>query len=818
VLLIGIFLSVISHQGYSQTPGVSDSIPRALSLAEIPDYGKKTRQLMREVEALLGEQNALNPILNEIDYLDSIIDVQLAVLKDSTKSYRIEFLDKKVREIDLTRIQLTEWKEKVDVWTTDALDKTASIQFGLSTCKLTIDSVETRYLSGRSMQPNNIEEGSGLNEVAAKMANDLRNFQEGLTRQQADLSEWVLRLQGTRNDLNILQEKLDEVGSQIAMRKESLNANIWIPEAPPIWKLSSTTYSDQAKMLWSELPGFSDLTEAQLFLKRNPNILYQLLFSFLMTLGLVVFLRFQTHEYFSSSSEITADVFQLLESPVLSSLVLTWFWSILFFPLPPELERITNLIMILPTVYILYKLSMKSNRWKLLAFVVIFMIFLLTPVLNFAPILQRFILMALNFLSIGVLLWIRTHRQQLIEEENKWWLGSLPTVIILFTLINFGALIANIIGSVQLAELLTNATLSSFLAFIILRGMIMLTRSFFFLLLLGPLIKHSYILQEDSDTVLKKLSEILRYVGFFVWIVIMLDELRIREEVLGWLYDLINYSLNVGELSISLWNIVAFFLILRLSAWLSTFIRYVLDKEVYPRANMNEGVSNTISQMIRYTLSLLGFLLALSAAGISLDKISIALGALGVGIGFGLQNIVSNFISGIILALERPIKIGDIVDLGGNVSGFVRDIGLRASRVHTWEGSDVIVPNAELISGRVTNWTLSNKWKRIMVDVRVPFNADLEQVSKILIDTASETEGIMKNPGPYINLEGIGESAMVFKLYAWINDANASFSRGTKLRKEVYSALKAAGYETPLPQQNVNIHSEKGVEKSPPES
>jgi small-conductance mechanosensitive channel len=202
---------------------------------------------------------------------------------------------------------------------------------------------------------------------------------------------------------------------------------------------------------------------------------------------------------------------------------------------------------------------------------------------------------------------------------------------------------------------------------------------------------------------------------------------------------------------------------------------------------------------------LFGILFAFSAAGIQIDKLAIVMGALGVGIGFGLQNIINNFVSGIILALERPMTIGDIIDIPG-ANGTVKDIGIRASTVRQWDGSDVIVPNGELISNKLTNWTFYDRLRRVKVDIRVPFGTNIEDVTKLLLKTAKEIPEVMKKPEPYLNFAGIGTSAMEISLYCWIKDSGSIFSLGTAIRKTVYKSLEDAGYDIPLPKQDLKIN------------
>jgi small-conductance mechanosensitive channel len=170
--------------------------------------------------------------------------------------------------------------------------------------------------------------------------------------------------------------------------------------------------------------------------------------------------------------------------------------------------------------------------------------------------------------------------------------------------------------------------------------------------------------------------------------------------------------------------------------------------------------------MLHYVILLLGFFMALGALGIDLTKITILAGAFSVGVGFGLQNIFNNFVSGIILLFERPIKIGDAIEVGGNV-GEVQHIGIRASVIRTAEGSEIIVPNGLLISGQVTNWTFSDRRRAVEVSVSVTGGADLERVTELLKNVAMAQPGVAKEPPPQVYVHSVTAAGIAFQLRAW---------------------------------------------------
>ena len=188
-----------------------------------------------------------------------------------------------------------------------------------------------------------------------------------------------------------------------------------------------------------------------------------------------------------------------------------------------------------------------------------------------------------------------------------------------------------------------------------------------------------------------------------------------------------------------------------LTVWLaylvSAFIRFVLREDVYPHTRLTRGMSYAISSLLNYVIIALGFLLALGALGLDLTKVTVLAGAFGVGIGFGLQSVVNNFVSGLILLFERPVHVGDIIEVG-DISGEVSRIGIRASTLRTWQGAEVIVPNAQLVTSLVTNWTLSDRTRRIDLPVGVDYGSAPDKVVDVLEAVARAHPQIMQTPRP----------------------------------------------------------------------
>ncbi len=251
---------------------------------------------------------------------------------------------------------------------------------------------------------------------------------------------------------------------------------------------------------------------------------------------------------------------------------------------------------------------------------------------------------------------------------------------------------------------------------------------------------------------------------------------------------------------------MAFALTVWLSYQLARLVDFVLREDVFTRVQAGRGVPYAISGLVRYTLIFLGFLVGLSAAGFELSKLTVIVGGLGVGLGFGLQNVVNNFVSGLILLFERPIQVGDTVQLP-NVWGAMKHIGIRASVIRTFDGADVIVPNGMLISDKVTNWTYADTNRRVEVDVGVEYGTPARHVIDLLVAVAKANPNVSTHPEPAAFFLKFGDSSLDFKLRVWIGNFDDGYPTMSDLAVAVQEALEEAGIGVPFPQRDLHLVS-----------
>ena len=239
---------------------------------------------------------------------------------------------------------------------------------------------------------------------------------------------------------------------------------------------------------------------------------------------------------------------------------------------------------------------------------------------------------------------------------------------------------------------------------------------------------------------------------------------------------------------------------------LSWMLQNLLMDRMLLKRGVERGVQVSIKRLVHYVLISLGFLLAISMLGFEITKLTIMLSALGVGIGFGLQDVVNNFVSGLILLFERPVRVGDYIELGGNWCE-IKKIGLRSTAVQTFDQADVIIPNADLVTNQVTNWTLSNRRTRLIIPVGVAYGSDVPVVIETLKACADGCSTVVESPAPQVLFLRFGESTLDFELRVWILDVDQKLMIQSELHQEIDRKFRDAKIEIAFPQRDVHLHS-----------
>ncbi len=265
-------------------------------------------------------------------------------------------------------------------------------------------------------------------------------------------------------------------------------------------------------------------------------------------------------------------------------------------------------------------------------------------------------------------------------------------------------------------------------------------------------------------------------------------------------------GLDVGSLHLTVASLIKGAFVLYVALLASSAVSALLRGKILQRRGIEPGVSDAVARLVHYALVLVGTLLALAVMGVELRSFAIVAGALGVGIGFGLQNIVNDLVCGLVLLFERPVRAGDTVVVGSDW-GAIKHIGLRATVVSSYDGSEIVVPNGELVSQRLTNWTLSSRQNRVIVEVGVAYGSDIEKVFGILTAAAEKHPSVLADPAPQILFAGFGDSSLNFEVRVWLPEISLRLPTLSDLRVEIDRQFRAAGVEIPFPQRDLHLRS-----------
>jgi potassium-dependent mechanosensitive channel len=349
---------------------------------------------------------------------------------------------------------------------------------------------------------------------------------------------------------------------------------------------------------------------------------------------------------------------------------------------------------------------------------------------------------------------------------SKSFSRALSTIAKIGLLVFSAAILADIFGYTNLGTLLGICYVRSVFLAAMLYVVLRVLEGFIIIALQVRPLSALRGVQLHRDMLQRRTASLLEFLAFLFWLNLMLNFIGLRNPLVARIGEILNANVGLGSINISLGRILAFAIALWASFLISKFLRFLLEADVYQHFRLARGLPYAISTMLHYSILIIGFFIALGALGIDLTKVTILAGAFSVGVGFGLQNIINNFVSGLILLFERPIKIGDVIEIGGTV-GEVRRIGIRACVIRTADGSEIIVPNGSLISSQVTNWTFSDRARAVDVSVNILPGTDSQKVTELLKSVAASQPGIAKEPVPLVYVVSFTAGAITFQLRAW---------------------------------------------------
>ncbi|MCX6242674.1 MAG: mechanosensitive ion channel [Bacteroidetes bacterium] len=494
----------------------------------------------------------------------------------------------------------------------------------------------------------------------------------------------------------------------------------------------------------------------------------------------------------------------LLSQPLMAALILSLISVEFIFPARPGIFReLVAYLFAYPAISLLKRILKRKHHIYLYSFIIILVLYLFLILASSDAFLSRLMYLLISVAEIALLFMLLINFRKI---TIKTYVKYLVYIFVVFHLaLALTGLIANLTGRLILTSITINAVFINIISVVILIVAAIMANGLVASVIDSRRGRKVNSIRLYGEMLKQRLILILNTLAIFYWLAIFLNAFHLRAIVYDLIVSVITYKFTVGDASFSLDGVLLFFTVIFVSFFLARFLQVLLEKDVLNRLSLSKGMPHTISMGLKYVLVITGFFLAFYATGIPMDKVTIILGAFSVGIGFGLQTIFNNIVSGLILLFERPIQLGDTVQVGPLI-GNVKSIDLRASNIRTFDGAEVIVPNGQLISKEVINWTLSDKTRRMEVPLGVAYDSDPHFVQGLVMEILRKHPMILQQPEPVVYFLGVGQFAMDFELLFWISD----YSQGRSIKSEVlfgvFKILKDNNIKIPVPRRDITIN------------
>lgn len=766
--------------------------PQAISVAEIPARAKMDARFAQDVVESSQEQTVVDGL-----------EVRLNALAQSVREQGQQFKREELRLLPVIRLESLDrhWQfyaQQFDAW--HAVLSRASGQY--------LDDATT--LGRRKADWK-------ATRAAAEAAAVPHVLLERITTVQSQLAQAEQAISAPLDKLLQLGERANTVEADIQAGRKAVTAAIDYNDyrltqidAPPLWRIDSRVAAsamDSVKVgLQIESTFVKEYSQANRLMLRAYNI-----FEFVL-LPLLVWISFSVRKSIAETPETQASL-RVLRRPFSAWLLIVMAGLLIVErDAPIILQQVVLLVALIPVLRLLPPhVFAVLGPWP---YVVsgLYLLNLFSFVFLSNPVYHRLYLLFVTLLAIGLFLWTVSRSRPLsaVDDTPVATPGLAARFVQRFSFIACGLLgvsaIANVFGNVSLADMLTDASLFSIYAGLLCYAGAHVLISLMHLILARSAVSRLHIVVHHGAPILRGLTRLLQLTTFGVWVFVMLNQFRIYRPIQQAVSATLTYTFSLGRISVTLGGVLLFLFSVWLALRVSGTVRFILRDEVLPSMSLPRGVANSIASLTYYFLVLAGLTVALVAAGFQVGQLAFVIGALSVGIGLGLQDVVKNFVSGLILMFERPIQPGDTVEISGT-AGTVRNIGMRATTLTTFDGADVVVPNGSVLSEKLINWTLSSMDRRFEVLLGVAYGADPKQVLELVMNVTKSTPGVAADPEPIVQFTAMGANALEFTIRAWTHDSPSWGRIRSDLTVRIHDAIIAAGIQIPFPQRDLHLRS-----------
>lgn len=805
------FLGTFPVNGQTDTGGkevdstgveVPKAIPTQNLIQKIEEAVEETKVIGRKIEVNddLGSLDTLFPAY--VKFIQREMKLTESFVSSNPNRQKI---NNHIKKWDGYNNHLTQWESLVNQYEDRNIKLLERVQLSEQIWKLTYEKIRDQKIPVEVARrvKETYDEMRVLSKQITSKNNDYLILESRINKQKVDIAEVI----------DVLEKlKESEIYSLFYLRHE------------PLWQSDYSTLAKQSDGAERGTAFNQNISESFKYLRDNFirifwYLIYVLVFVFFIRWLNRVFENFPHHETDRNIVKARDTIIKHSRQAIIfmSLLGLTYYLE----NRPTLLNDVLHLLILISSIPLVRPFMRDSFKNLLYYVILIFVLDTVKTYIWFSSLQYRIYLM-IEALLVILLLYRYAFRYMGVLKFKEHFFGALLLRLApVFQLIALISIISNVLGYTNLTDLSLKIAAKSGVYAVI---------SYALLLVLGGMtigvIHNHFESRGAGDSPQKKIIElkslyVIRFVVILFWSLIFLSIIDMLTPINEYLTDALSEPYVFGSLSITIGDVLNFLFILLISFMITSLVAFFIDSGQFKSkyVKLPKGIPAAISLVIRYFIIATGIILALSSLGVDLSKFNLMAGALGLGIGFGLQNVISNFVSGLILVFERPILVGDTVEVN-NLLGTVNRIGVRSSNISTFDGAEVVVPNSNLISNDLINWTLSSNLKRIEILIGVAYGTDLNTVLKILKETVDSHEDVLKTPEPQALFSDFGDSSLNFRLRFWV-----PFEHGMQAKSDVsvtlYNAFAEKGIEIPFPQRDIHIKTippEPGENKlTPPE-
>ncbi|WP_419800749.1 mechanosensitive ion channel family protein [Mucilaginibacter sp.] len=790
-----------SAQNKKKVTAENDSLKMALNYQDsLLHRAKKSdtsiNSLLDKIEYYTASYNQINGVLSKgidtntisdgLPRMERGIRIVRETVNNNDKSSTLRYLYA-VRDI-LTRIEdrLEDWQDKLSQRNARLVKTQARIS------EFKRDPTLNFIPSESILQKQYLQQLSNLNSKFAKLESINRTKLLNLGLLQNRVVQNYIRVNDYKNQINDILNKFAE---------RSISK-----EYPYIWQAKPADYPNSFAVAWAATVAMNHRLLSYFIISNWTIHLSGILFLAAFFYWVYRSLK-KIRESNTESGIILKKADFVPAHPFISSLLVASIITLFFYDHPPAIFVEIIMFVMLVCTGILIKTFWPKNLYQYWLPVIV-----LTSVYDVSNLFIKVSYadrITVSILSVSCLI-IGFSFMKSLKKSGLVLPGAYFLLLRVFMAMQLISLLLNFAGRFSIAKMLGYTALSGLWETVSLYVFVRIVMEAIFLQLESGKTSDETPSYFDYATLKTRMQNVLNVVAVIFWLIWVAQNFNIIDFLVDLSTGLLSQEHTIGDTKFTFGNVLLFIIIIWIASALSKTITYFFefaDQHAVSATRKNKLSSSIL--LVKLSIFGSGFLLAIIASSVPIEKINIIIGALSVGIGFGLQTIVNNLVSGVILAFEKPVQIGDIIEVGGH-SGAIREMGIRASKIATADGSEIIIPNGDLLSQHLINWTLSNNNRRVELIVGVAYGSELDKVRKLLYHLVMDREYIMKTPAPMVLIHNFSDNSVDFRILFWVEDLTKWLELKSRLMSDIYETFYLEKIEIPFPQRDVHLYYPEG--------